>query len=75
MKTKLMAMAFAAALATSAVGLAAAAPGATPNGLVGACNMMRAGEGMANAMAHNAPQGHDGMHRAMLVSGCTHHTD
>ncbi len=51
---------------------AAAAPGPTPNGWVGACNMMLAGDGMDNAMVRNTTQGthgNDGMFRAVDVSG------
>lgn len=69
-----------AAIATTAVLLAALAGTAlagshqptTPNGWVGACNMMLAGDGMANAMERNTSQntnGNEGMFRAVDRSG------
>lgn len=51
-------------------GGAAAAAGPTPNGYVGACNMLMAGPGMANAMSADNPRGNAGMFRAVSVSGC-----
>lgn len=56
----------------------AAAPGTTPNGFIGACNMVQAwpgvghvpeGGGMENAMTVNNPNGNLGMDRAVSVSG------
>ena len=69
-----------AALATTAVLLAAVAGTAlagshqptTPNGWVGACNMMLAGDGMDNAMDRNDSQnnnGNNGMANAVDRSG------
>ena len=66
-------------------GSAVAAPNPTPNGWVGACNMVvsfpglgtqnpngvgvQPGGGMENAMTVNNPNGNDGMTTATLVSG------
>jgi hypothetical protein len=64
-------------------GSAAAAPNPTPNGYVGACNMLaswpdggpgngvgvQAGGGMERAMSVDNPNGNDGMSRAVSVSG------
>ena len=52
----------------------AAAPGTTPNGFIGACNMVMAwgvgaNGGMENAMTVNNPNGNLGMDRAVSVSG------
>jgi len=73
MTTKLLAMAIAAVVASSVAIPGLAAPGESPNGHVGACNMMQAGAGMTTAVSHAATQGHDGMRGAMHASGC-HHT-
>jgi hypothetical protein len=59
---------------TAFSGSVSAAPGPTPNGGTGACNMVQAWGvgargGMANAMAVNNPNGNDGMNRAVDVSG------
>jgi hypothetical protein len=59
---------------TAFSGSVSAAPGPTPNGWTGACNMVQAGGvgargGMANAMTVNNPNGNDGMNRAVDVSG------
>lgn len=58
-------------LAASA-GSASAATGPAPGtGMVGACNMLRAGAGMVEiAMVHDNSQGNAGMWRAVDVSGC-----
>jgi hypothetical protein len=59
--------------ATSAASLpvAAASDPAPGTGLVGACNMVRAGTGMTDvAMTHDNPLGNIGMFRAVTVSGC-----
>ena len=57
-------------------GSVSAAPGPTPAGLTGACNMLHAWGvgargGMANAMSVNNPNGNLGMWRAVDVSGCS----
>ncbi len=51
-------------------GVAAAAPGPTPNGLTGACNMINAHAlpGMLNAMGHDNAQGTAGMWNAISHS-------
>jgi len=59
---------------TTFSGSVSAAPGPTPNGWTGACNMVQAWGvgargGMANAMTVNNPNGNDGMNRAVDVSG------
>jgi hypothetical protein len=59
---------------TAFSGSVSAAPGPTPNGWTGACNMVQAWGvgargGMANAMTVNNPNGNDGMNRAVHVSG------
>jgi hypothetical protein len=59
---------------TAFSGSVSAAPGPTPNGWTGACNMVQAWGvgargGMANAMTVNNPNGNDGMNRAVDVSG------
>ena len=59
---------------TAFSGSVSAAPGPTPNGWTGACNMVQAWGvgargGMANAMTVNNPKGNDGMNRAVDVSG------
>ena len=59
---------------TAFAGSVSAAPGTTPNGHTGACNMLQAwgvGEqgGMANAMSVNNPNGNLGMGRAVAESG------
>lgn len=68
---------------TAFAGGASAAPGPTPNGFTGACNMVMAwpgvrlgngvgvqpGGGMENAMTVNNPNGNAGMNRAVDVSG------
>lgn len=56
-------------------GSVSAAPGPTPAGLTGACNMLQAWGvgvqgGMANAMSVDNPNGNAGMWRAVDVSGC-----
>jgi hypothetical protein len=60
------------ALSLSAfAGTAAAATGpAQGTGLVGACNMLLANYGMANAMSVDNATGNDGMWQAVAVSGC-----
>ncbi len=64
-------------------GSVSAAPGPTPNGFTGACNMVASwpgagpaqgvgvqpGGGMENAMTVNNPNGNAGMFRAVDVSG------
>ena len=64
-------------------GSVSAAPGPTPNGFTGACNMVASwpgagpgegvgvqpGGGMENAMTVNNPNGNAGMERAVGVSG------
>jgi len=66
-------------------GTAAAGPNPTPDGWVGACNMVvswpgfgaqnpngvgvQPGGGMENAMTVNNPSGNDGMFNASVVSG------
>jgi hypothetical protein len=64
-------------------GSAAAAPNPTPNGFVGACNMVASwpgagpgngvgvqpGGGMELAMSVDNPNGNDGMFHAVFVSG------
>ena len=58
-------------------GSASAAPGPTPNGQIGACNMMMswfaddAPNGMAHAMTVNNPNGNAGMTRAVTNTGGT----
>jgi hypothetical protein len=69
-----------AALALSSLA-ASAAPSPTPNGLIGACNMLQswpgvgpgvpAGGGMENAMSSDAPQGNAGMATAAAASGAS----
>ncbi len=68
---------------TAFAGSVSAAPGPTPNGFTGACNMVAAwpgygpaqgvgvqpGGGMENAMTVNNPNGNAGMERAVGVSG------
>jgi hypothetical protein len=68
---------------TAFAGSVSAAPGPTPNGFIGACNMVAAvsgygpgqgvgvqpGGGMENAMTVNNPNGNAGMNRAVDVSG------
>ena len=68
---------------TAFAGSASATPGPTPNGFIGACNMVAAvsgygpgqgvgvqpGGGMENAMTVNNPNGNAGMWRAVYVSG------
>ena len=52
--------------------VAAAASGPAPGtGLVGACNMLAADGGMANAMSVDNPHGNLGMSTAVDVSGCS----
>ena len=53
-----------------------AAPGPTPAGFTGACNMLQswgvgAQGGMENAMSRDNPNGNLGMWRAVDVSGCS----
>ena len=85
-RTTSRAVAFVAAVAAT-VGLssaiAAATPGATPNGFIGACNMVAAwpgespgqgvavqeGGGMQRAMTVDNPNGNYGMDTAVEVSG------
>ena len=69
---------------TAFAGSVSAAPGPTPNGFTGACNMVASwpgagpgegvgvqpGGGMENAMTVNNPNGNAGMWRAVDVSGC-----
>ncbi len=62
--------------ATAALGLsglagtAAASPPTTPNGYVGACNMLRDPTMLTVAMANDASQGNAGMfHATLLTSG------
>ena len=57
-------------------GASAAAPGPTPTGFTGACNMLQswgvgAQGGMENAMSRDNPNGNLGMFRAVDVSGCS----
>ena len=59
---------------TAFAGSVSAAPGPTPNGWTGACNMVQswgvgARGGMENAMSVNNPNGNLGMERAVNVSG------
>ena len=68
---------------TAFAGSVSAAPGPTPNGFTGACNMVMSwpgvrvgngvgvqpGGGMENAMTVNNPNGNAGMNRAVDVSG------
>jgi hypothetical protein len=68
---------------TAFAGSASAAPGDTPNGFTGACNMVMSwpgvrvgngvgvqpGGGMENAMTVNNPNGNAGMYRAANNSG------
>ena len=68
---------------TAFSGSAAATPPVTPNGFVGACNMVaawpgegpslgvgvQAGGGMEHAMTVDNPNGNAGMDRAVTVSG------
>jgi hypothetical protein len=56
---------------TAFTGSASAASGPTPNGFIGACNMLQAQGGMANAMSRDNPNGNLGMWRAVDVSGCS----
>jgi hypothetical protein len=70
-------------LLVALAGNAAAAPGTTPNGFTGACNMVMSwpgvrvgngvgvqpGGGMERAMTVNNPNGNAGMNRAVDVSG------
>jgi len=60
---------------TAFAGSVSAAPGPTPAGLTGACNMLQAWGvgaqgGMENAMSRDNPNGNLGMWRAVDVSGC-----
>lgn len=60
---------------TAFAGSVSAAPGPTPNGFTGACNMLQASGvgakgGMDNAHTVLNPNGYDGMGRALDVSGC-----
>jgi hypothetical protein len=52
-------------------GVAAAAPGPTPNGLIGACNMANTNAlpGMFNAMSLNNVNGNVGMNGAVSHTG------
>jgi hypothetical protein len=60
-----------AAVSAASIPVAAASDPAPGTGLVGACNMVRAGTGMFDiAMIHDNPQGNIGMSRAVAVSGC-----
>ena len=85
-RTTSRAVAFVAAVAATvglSSGIAAAAPRETPNGFIGACNMVAAwpgyspgqgvavqpGGGMEGAMTVNNPNGNDGMNHAVEVSG------
>jgi hypothetical protein len=68
---------------TAFAGTVSAAPGPTPNGFTGACNMVASwsgygpaqgvgvqpGGGMENAMTVNNPNGNAGMNRATINSG------
>ncbi len=59
---------------TAFAGGVSAAPGPTPNGFIGACNMVMswgvgARGGMANAMSVDNENGNLGMFRAVDVSG------
>ncbi len=61
---------------TAFAGSVSAAPDPTPNGYVGACNMLQAWGvgaqgGMENAMSRDNPNGNDGMWRAVDASGCS----
>ena len=75
MKRRLTAGAFAAALALTAfagTALAGSHQPTTPNGWVGACNMMEDESMLTIPMVHNATQGthgNDGMARAVDRSG------
>jgi len=85
-RTTSRAVAFVVAVAATvglSSGIAAAAPGVTPNGFIGACNMVAAwpgegpgqgvavqeGGGMEGAMTVNNPNGNLGMFHAVGVSG------
>jgi len=50
---------------------ASAAPGPTPNGFTGACNMLQDPTMWTIPMARDAAEGNAGMFRAVDVSGCT----
>jgi hypothetical protein len=52
-------------------GAAAAAPGPTPGGYVGACNMLHDATMFTIPMARAAAQGIAGMWHAVDVSGCS----
>lgn len=61
---------------TAFAGSVSAAPGPTPGGFTGACNMLQswgvdAQRGMENAMSVDDPNGNLGMWRAVDVSGCS----
>ncbi len=61
---------------TAFAGSVSAAPGPTPAGFTGACNMLQswgvgAQGGMENAMSRDNPNGNLGMWRAVDVSGCS----
>ncbi len=50
---------------------ASAAPGPTPNGYIGACNMLQDPTMWTIPMVRDAPQGNAGMFHAVDVSGCS----
>ena len=59
-----------AAVSAASIPVAAASDPAPGTGLVGACNMVRAGAGMTDvAMTHDNPLGNIGMFRAVNASG------
>lgn len=71
MKRLILAIVSSAILMVAMAGAAVAAPGPTPNGLVGACNMMRDASMMTIPMVRNLQgNGNAGMARAVAVSGC-----
>jgi hypothetical protein len=70
MKRLILAIGSSAIFMAAMAGAAVAAPGPTPNGWVGACNMMQDATMMTIPMVRNLQgNGNDGMHRAVAVSG------
>jgi hypothetical protein len=71
MKRVILAIASSAILMVAMAGAAAAAPGPTPGGYVGACNMLHDATMFTIPMARAAAQGIAGMWHAVDVSGCS----
>lgn len=70
MKRLILAIVSTAILMAVMAGAAVAAPSSTPNGWIGACNMMRDKTMLTIPMVRNLQgNGNDGMFRAVAVSG------